>query len=80
MNAQVVLQVQEVGTPQSFGEDVSHIVCRPNTSDPEGLLLNKLVDGVELYVNMFDRGVPSLILGELRHCIIVVVQGGRTIR
>ncbi len=39
--------------------------------DLERLLLNEGMDGVELYPDMFDGGVASLVFGEAGGCIIV---------
>jgi len=48
--------------------------------DFDGLLLNKLPDGMELDLDMFDGGVASLILSEVGGSIVIAVQGGRLLR
>jgi hypothetical protein len=73
-----VVELQEIRPAKGLREDVCCVVSRAHTRDPEGLLLNKSADGVELHPDMFDRGVPSLIFGEAGGCIIVTQSGGRS--
>ena len=60
---------------ERFCEDVCSIICRVDSKDVDVAAFDMLTELVELYTNVFDAGVPDLILGEVKSSVVVAMYG-----
>ena len=63
-----------------FCEDVCSVICGADSKDVDVATFNMLPELVELHVNVFDVGVPDLILGEAKSGVIVAMHGSGGVR
>jgi hypothetical protein len=69
-----VPQALEIAAGKGLGEDVHGVVCRTHLSEGNRALLNHLADIVEFYMDVFDIGMASVVLGQAPGSIIVAQE------
>ena len=67
--------MEKVDTAERFCEDVCSIICGVDSKDADVATFDMLTELVELHTNVFDVGVPDLILGEAKSGVVVAMYG-----
>ena len=67
--------MEKVDTTEQFCEDVRSVIHGVDLKDADVTTFNMLPELVELHMNVFDTGVPDLILGEAKSSVIVTMYG-----